>query len=358
MNPYRVSKLCIALALAALGTEFGGDHASAAQQGRADIEEEVQVLTRGPVHEAFAETVTFDPEPGMVVPKAPPAAIEELPPEQKPEGANVTWIPGYWGWDDERSDFLWVSGVWRALPPGRQWVPGYWGNSGRAFQWTSGYWADANMSDVEYLPEPPDTVEAGPNIAAPSADSSWLPGCWVWRQNRYAWRPGFWATVQPNWVWIPDHYMWAPRGYVFVDGYWDRPIDRRGVLFAPVQFNASVYSRPGFSYSPTTVIDLSVFTNHLFLRRATNTTTSATTTPPTIRAPGSSPGSHSNPVTRATIRFTRTSAGSTGRTLSGSTAWKQTSGGVATRRTSDHRIRGRTKYDEVRVRILPKTDVP
>ena len=266
MSLRHVSKLCMALALVALGTEFGGDHASAAQRGRTDVEEEVQVLTRGPVHEAFAETVTFDPEPGIVVPKAPPAAIEELPPEQKPEGANVTWIPGYWGWDDERSDFLWVSGVWRALPPGRQWVPGYWGNSGQAFQWTSGYWADAKMSDVEYLPEPPETVEAGPNIAAPSADSSWLPGCWVWRQNRYAWRPGFWATVQPNWVWIPDHYMWAPRGYVFVDGYWDRPIDRRGVLFAPVQFNASVYSRPGFSYSPTTVIDLSAFTNHLFLR--------------------------------------------------------------------------------------------
>ncbi len=266
MSLRHISKLCIALALVALGTEFGWDQASAAQRGRTDVEEEVQVLTRGPVHEAFAETVTFDPEPGIVVPKAPPAAIEELPPEQKPEGANVAWIPGYWGWDDERSDFLWVSGVWRALPPGRQWVPGYWGNSGQAFQWTSGYWADAKMSDVEYLPEPPETVEAGPNIAAPSADSSWLPGCWVWRQNRYAWRPGFWATVQPNWVWIPDHYMWAPRGYVFVDGYWDRPIERRGVLFAPVQFNASVYSRPGFSYSPTTVIDLSVFTNHLFLR--------------------------------------------------------------------------------------------
>ena len=113
MSLRHVPKLCMALALVALGTEFGGDHASAAQRGRTDVDEEVQVLTRGPVHEAFAETVTFDPEPGIVVPKTPPAAIEELPPEQKPEGANVTWIPGYWGWDDERSDFLWVSGVWR-----------------------------------------------------------------------------------------------------------------------------------------------------------------------------------------------------------------------------------------------------
>ena len=72
--------------------------------------------------------------------------------------------------------------------------------------------------------------------------------------------------MQPDWVWIPAHYVWAPRGYVFVDGYWDYSIGRRGVLFAPVYFSAGVYGRPGFSYSPTTVIDLGVFANHLFLR--------------------------------------------------------------------------------------------
>ena len=153
-----------------------------------------QVLTRGPVHEAFAETVTFDPLPGVVATKAPPAAIEELPPGQKPVGANVAWIPGYWGWDDERSDFLWVSGTWRDLPPGRQWVPGYWGKSAQGSQWTSGYWADAKVKEVQYLSEPPATAEAGPSIAAPSPDNIWLPGCWMWQQNRYVWRPGFWAA--------------------------------------------------------------------------------------------------------------------------------------------------------------------
>ena len=254
------------LIMAFLGPALAWGQVGDVSQGRTEAEVGVQVLTRGPVHEAFAETVTFDPEPGIMVPKAPPAAIEELPPNRKPEGANVAWIPGYWGWDDERSDFLWVSGVWRALPPGRQWVPGYWGRSGQGSQWTSGYWADAKASEVEYLPEPPATVEAGPNIAASSADQTWLPGCWVWQQGRYAWRPGFWAAVEPDWVWIPAHYVWAPRGYVFVDGYWDYSIGRRGVLFAPVYFDAGVYRRPGFSYSPTTVIDLGVFASHLFLR--------------------------------------------------------------------------------------------
>ena len=114
------------------------------QQASAAGQDGVEVLTRGPVHEAFAETITFDPEPGIVAPKAPPADIEEVPPQQRPAGANVTWIPGYWAWDDERNDFLWLSGIWRALPPGRQWVPGYWGQSRQGFQWTSGYWADAS----------------------------------------------------------------------------------------------------------------------------------------------------------------------------------------------------------------------
>jgi hypothetical protein len=145
-------------------------------------------------------------------------------------------------------------------------VPGYWGQSGQGYQWTSGYWADAKASEVEYLPEPPATAETGPNIAAPSPDSTWLPGCWTWQQNRYAWRPGFWAAAQPNWNWVPAHYLWAPRGYVYVDGYWDYSFERRGVLFAPVYFEGGIRLQRDFSYSPTTVINPAVFVNHLFLR--------------------------------------------------------------------------------------------
>jgi len=226
----------------------------------------VQVLTRGPVHEAFAETVTFNPEPGILVPRAPRAIIEEVPPDQRPEGINVAWIPGYWAWDDERSDFLWISGTWRDVPPGRQWVPGYWGQSGQQYQWTSGFWADAALSDTEYLPEPPESVEIGPSSAAPAANQDWMPGTWVWQQNRYSWRPGYWAAGRADWVWVPAHYIWAPRGYVFTDGYWDHTMERRGVLFAPVYFDQEVYSRPNYSYSPSFAINISVISEQLFVR--------------------------------------------------------------------------------------------
>src|SRR5262245_62680317 len=56
---------------------------------------EPEVLTRGPIHEAYATSPSATPQPGPIAQKAPPQPIEELPPEQKPEG-DVVFIPGYW----------------------------------------------------------------------------------------------------------------------------------------------------------------------------------------------------------------------------------------------------------------------
>ncbi len=234
----------------------------------AAAEEDYEVLTRGPVHEAFAEAVSFEPTPGLIVNAAPPALIEELPPDQRPEGDHVAWIPGYWAWDDEQNDFLWISGIWRNLPPERQWVPGYWSDLGDGrWQWTNGYWADSAAAEVSYLAEaPPRSVEAGPNVVAPSVDHCWIPGVWVWASTRYAWRPGYWTLLRPDWTWVPARYCWTPRGYVFIDGYWDYAVGRRGVVFAPVHFRRPVWTRPGYYYTPGIVVALDAFLDHLFFR--------------------------------------------------------------------------------------------
>ncbi len=266
MNLIRTIRFGILSALVAVGTVGGSDQQVRAQRIATASQSGTEVLTRGPVHEAFAEMIAFDPEPGPAVDKAPPEPINEIVPNERPAGDNVTWIPGYWAWDDERSDFLWVSGIWRVLPPGRQWVPGYWGQSQLGAQWTSGYWADAAASETEYLPEPPASVETGPNIAQPAEDAIWLPGCWVWQQNRYGWRAGYWTRGNQDWDWVPDHYVWTPSGYVFVDGYYDYAVARRGTVYAPVYFNQRSRSQTGFSYSPSAVINSGVFLNHLFLR--------------------------------------------------------------------------------------------
>lgn len=231
-------------------------------------EEDMQILTRGPVHEAFAEVVMEKPEPGFIVTKAPPGAIEELPPEKQLEGDNVTWISGYWAWDDDRSDFLWVSGVWRNIPPGRQWVPGYWNDlSDGRWQWTSGYWSNSELTEVDYVDEaPPETLDSGPNIAAPDDESTWVPGNWRYVETRYVWSPGYWTPQRPDWNWVPSRWAWTPHGYCYNDGYWDYAVANRGVLFAPAYFSSPVWTYPNYYYTPSVVVGLGVFDNHCWIR--------------------------------------------------------------------------------------------
>lgn len=225
-----------------------------------------EVLTRGPIHEAFAEYYNVEPTPGITVGKRPPEPIAEIPPEQIPEGDNVTWIPGYWAWEDEAERFIWISGLWRVVPPDQRWVPGYWAAADKGFQWISGFWTAADTGELEYFPEPPNSPESGPNVAAPSEDCFWVPGCWVDGDLNYRWRPGYWSNSHEDWVWIPQRYVWTPRGCILVNGYWDYRLSQRGVLFSPVAFHHDCYSQPCERYSPSAVVDASLILIHLFVR--------------------------------------------------------------------------------------------
>ena len=226
----------------------------------------VEVLTRGPVHEAYAEPVVSNPTPGFIVPRQPPAPIAERPPAVAPTGQPVVWIPGYWGWDDDRQDFIWISGIWRSPPPGCSWVPGYWVNVANGWQWVQGFWVQTAVHEVEYLPQPPASLDAGPIGVAPGPDYIWVSGCWNHESMQYRWRSGFWELGRPNWLWVPAHYIWTPRGCVFVGGYWDYDVTNRGVLFAPVYFVRPMYYQPGYFYSPDVVIDTSCFSIAFFSR--------------------------------------------------------------------------------------------
>ena len=271
-------------------------------------QEQPEVLTRGPVHEAFAEPVTLQAQAGLVIPNQPPADIEEIPPDDRPQGDHFVWVPGYWSWDADRSDFVWISACWRVAPPGMYWVPGYWapvaaepggvnvavGGVGvhvgggvdvqvgpgvgvhvggghpepagvAGWEWVAGFWAPVAAEEIEYLPAPPAPFDLAPPGAPPAADNIWVPGCWYWLDGQYVRRPGYWLRQQPDWVWEPSHYRWSPRGYVFEEGHWDYSLDRRGVLFAPVYFPQSIYSRAGFSYSPSIAIDIGLLSANLFI---------------------------------------------------------------------------------------------
>jgi hypothetical protein len=224
------------------------------------------VLTRGPIHEAYAAPVVTGSVTPLVVPKKPPDPIEEVPPDVKPEGQDAIWINGYWAWDDDRKDYLWVSGVWRVPPPGYTWVAGYWTEADGAWRWVPGFWAQAESPQVTYYPEPPESVERGPTSEPPTVQHFWVPGCWLWRETRYVWRPGYWTVGYEDWIWVPASYCWSPRGWVYIDGYWDYPFRLRGLLFAPVYFPRPVWRMAHYTYSPSVVVDAGVLTIHLFAR--------------------------------------------------------------------------------------------
>ena len=265
MNGRRLSMVTATLGLVAL--LFLDD--SARTQEAAAQADGVEVLARGPVHEAFALPGNTQPESGPVVTKPPPDSIEEVPPDQKPEGDNVQWISGYWAWDDDQGDYLWVSGCWRVPPPGRRWLPGHWQEIDKGWLWVAGFWAPATVEEVHYLPSPPPSLDKGPSAPAPNENSTYLPGCWVYRESRYFWRPGHWVAYTPNWIWLPARYVWTPSGCLFIDDYWDYPLDQRGLLFAPVRFDRRVWAAARRPYIPQYLVHHDFLIGALFVRRGT-----------------------------------------------------------------------------------------
>ena len=232
------------------------------------VEADVEVLARGPVHEALLEMITASSgEPGdILASEEPPPDVEELPPEDRPAGADVVWIPGYWSWDDDDRRYVWVSGLWRRVPAGCRWVPGYWTNVASGdYRWVGGFWIGTGRT-IAYLPEPPESREIEPLWSAPEApgpDFVWVPGCWERVGNAYVWRSGWWMEARPDWVWVPAHYRWTPHGWIFIPGYWDHPLETRGMFFAPVVFR---HIGPGLCYRPAVVIEIRVLLECLFAR--------------------------------------------------------------------------------------------
>lgn len=233
-------------------------------QGQAANKSGIEVLTRGPVHDAFAQPISVQPAPGPIVPKEPPPPIPENPPEQKPDVPNVEWVPGYWAWDAQQGQFIWISGVYRVPPQDRTYVPGYWASAADGWRWVPGYWSAGKLQDTPYTPEPPASLDEGPITQAPNADSMYVPGAWLWQGDRFVWQPGYWSAAQEGRVWMPPNYLWTPRGYAYVDGYWDYPLQNRGVMFAPVYFNQPLWNNSNWAYQPSYVLSPGNFLDSAF----------------------------------------------------------------------------------------------
>ncbi|RMF40966.1 MAG: hypothetical protein D6753_10600 [Planctomycetota bacterium] len=238
----------------------------APEEVAAEIGADVEVFSRGPLHESYATAHTRDAIEFPIVKKKPPQPIEEIVPEYRPAGKNVLWVPGYWYYDDEQDDFLWISGLWRNAPPGRQWVPGYWAKVDQGYQWRPGMWVQAGGT-VTFQPPPPASQERGPSSPRPSENHFYVPGYWQYQDGKYVWKPGFWTRHQRGWVWVPARYYRSGNNAVFVNGYWDYKLNQRGQLFAPVRFRNDVTAGSDFRFQPKVAwINGSPLLLHLFVR--------------------------------------------------------------------------------------------
>lgn len=233
----------------------------------AKVQGDVRVEVRGPVHEAFAQPFDAKPGPNKAIKKEPPQPVAEEPPAQRPEGANVQWIPGYWAWNADTDNFLWVSGMWRNVPEGRHWVHGFWSDTADGNVWVNGHWAAQGEQDFQFVPEPPATKETFQIGAAPDQSSFYIPGTWFYTDAGWQWRDGYWTDARVGYTWVPANYYWTPHGYIFTNGFWDYSPMNRGLLFAPVSFVGNSYLNPGYSYRPSYALGTSGLLGSLFLNR-------------------------------------------------------------------------------------------
>lgn len=213
------------------------------------------------IHEGFLTKVSADILLDAY-PTRPPNPINERIPRQS--DSNTTWLAGYWAWNDQKDDFIWISGVWRRPPPSHQWIAGFWSQFEDGWVWIPGFWSENNAEALVYIDKAPPAAldeEAGP---PPSEDQFWNPGYWSYNSDSedFDWVEGTWVRLDPNWVLIPAHYTWRPSGYVFIPAYWDWPLDSLGQAYESVYIEPS--DREAYVYEPVNTIPDTYIISHYF----------------------------------------------------------------------------------------------
>jgi len=170
----RPARWSIALLVATL---WGGDRLAAEGESApppTPVQEQPEVLSRGPVHEAFAEPVSMQLQAGLIAPDRPPPTSRKSRRRRGPRPA-VRLDPGVLvvGRGPERLHLgqrLLASGSAENVLGARVLVSG-----GRRMEWVAGFWAPAGAREIEYLPAPPTVDDVEPLGPAPSPDTIWVP---------------------------------------------------------------------------------------------------------------------------------------------------------------------------------------
>ena len=230
------------------------------------------VETRGPVHEAFVQRNEGKPEIGVAIGKQPPPPLPERPPEQHPTTRTWSGFPAI-GHGTPTATILCGSAARFAIrlrdaagcPAIGQILP-------RAGIGRRGSGPRKINAHLRYTPEPPAPLEDGPTTPPPDDNSTYIPGYWFYNEADQALRLAarFLGAMRAGQIWTNPQYSWAPGGYAFCDGYWDYPLDNRGLLYAPAYFPTPLWNNPGWFYRPSYIVALGAFFNSGFYRPGYN----------------------------------------------------------------------------------------
>lgn len=182
-----------------------------------------------PVHEALVTRVS-PLAPIEVISQQPPAPRYEQPPAQP--NPNMQWIEGYWAWDRDARDFVWVCGIWRLAPSSHSWVSGYWQNSNNGYWWVGGYWNKDGSLALVSKKAPPNAPEE--KMGRPPSDQYfWAPGYWNYQSGsqQFSWLGGSWQPYDDHVVFVPAFWQYRPEGYMFHPAFWDWTLADRGQAY-------------------------------------------------------------------------------------------------------------------------------
>lgn len=167
----------------------------------------------------------------IIVEKAPPVLRNEDEYRKASPGDNAVWVPGYWRWDVNASEYTWVSGLWRRAIPSQTWNNGKWVEKDGGYVWQNGYWGSETAAKRIFVTEAPPAPKEELRGTASKPGDVWIPGAWQFDGAKYNWVPGAWESpAVAEMTWVEGAWLKTVGGYEYVPGHWDYEADTRAYV--------------------------------------------------------------------------------------------------------------------------------